>query len=383
MDEKVEREQKEKKVLNVLPANKGKRFLAFLGDFFLNFILAYLLFIIAVLPLGQLFTSYSVREKTNTDNIALRSDVLKANKLLFFSDNVDKSDVLYNASFTFYCYFSYYVYEEENPANARYSQYGHKEENEIFRHYFVDIAHSESKYFEFFDSYNKGTYFTRNGNVINMVEDVKTLIFPAFDKSDTPSKDADKIIEKMESDFFYPMYSEMMNMIQKETDLFYGGYSYNQLQKSILGFNEYIKTLTIYCSFITIFLSTAVLYLIIPLANHNHKTITMMIMRLERVNSDTLEIVKVPKVIINFVYALLTSFIIAFFVPATFITIYGIFDIPILMIFGFFSILIMIVSLIFLLFNKFNMDMFDYFTRSVLLRTDTLDDIYRAKGYYI
>ena len=106
-------------------------------------------------------------------------------------------------------------------------------------------------------------------------------------------------------------------------------------------------------------------------------------MKIERVNKENLEIVKYPKIIVNFVYAFMFSLVIAFFIPATFVTIYGIFNLPILMIFGFFSILLMIASLIFLLFNSFNMDLFDYLTRTVLLKTSTLDDIYRAKGYYI
>ena len=109
----------------------------------------------------------------------------------------------------------------------------------------------------------------------------------------------------------------------------------------------------------------------------------MMVLKVERVNQENLEIIKPPKIIISFIYALLYSMIIAFFVPATFVTIYGIFDIPILMVFGLLSILLMLSSLIFLLFNKFNMDLFDFLIRSVLLKTSTLDDIYRAKGYYI
>ena len=383
MNETEINQSKEPKVLDVLPLNKGRRFLTFLGDFFLNFVLSYILFSIMVLPLGQVFTSYTARQTETTNNLSLRSDILKENKLLFFNEEAEKIDVLYNASFTFYCYFSYYVYDEVGPANVRYDQFGHKPENDIFHHYFVDIAANESKYYEFFDLYNKDLYFTRSGSTIAMKEDLKTLIFPYFDKSDEPSKDADEKIGELEKSFFYPMYSEMMSMVEKVTDLFYNGYSYNDLQKKIQAFDKYTNTLAMVCSYITLFLSTGILYLLIPLLNKNHRTLTMMILKVERVNKDTLEIVKYPKVILNFIYALFASMIIAFFVPATFVTIYGIFNITVLMIFGILSLLIMISSLIFLLFNKFNMDLFDFFTGTVLLKTSTLDDVYRAKGYYI
>lgn len=383
MDEKELEQVKEKKILDVLPLNKGRRFLVFLGDFFLNFVLSFILFSIMVLPLGKVMSSYTARQQEAEANLSIRSDILKENKLLFFIEEAEKIDVLYNASFTFYCYFSYFIYDEANPENARYTQFGHKQENDIFRHYFVYIAHNESKYYEFFDLYNNGKYFTRTGSTIVMNEELKILIFPCFDKSDEPSTDADNKIGELENSFFYPMYSEMMSMIEKVTDLTYGTYSYNVIQKKILAFDEYNKTLAIVCSFVTLFISTGVLYLLIPLLNKNRRTITMMVLKVERVNQENLEIIKPPKIIISFVYALLYSMIIAFFVPATFVTIYGIFDIPILMVFGLLSILLMLSSLIFLLFNKFNMDLFDFLIRSVLLKTSTLDDIYRAKGYYI
>lgn len=383
MSDELVKESSQKKVLDVLPLNKGKRFLLFLGDFFLNFILAFIMFSLMILPLGKLVTNYSGRQEQAQNNLSLRSDILKGNKLLFFNEEAEKIDVLYNASFTFYCFFSYFIYDEENPSNVRYEQYGHKNENDIFRHYFVDIAKQEDKYYTFFDLYNKGQYFERSGDSFVLKNDLKELIFPYFDKSDEPSEDAGEKIGELEENFYYPMYSEMMNMVENETDLSFNGNSYNDLQKKIINFDKYSNNLAVFCAYITLFLSTGILYLLVPLLNRNHKTVTMMIMKLERVNREDLEIVKNPKVVIGFIYSFLTSLIIAFFIPAVFLTIYGIFNIPVLMIFGLLSLLLMISSLIFMLFNSFNMDLFDYLTRSVLLKTSTLDDIYRAKGYYI
>lgn len=375
--------QNKQKVLDVLPLNKGRRILLFLGDFFLNFVLSFVMFSLMILPLGKVITNYTGRQEQAQKNLSLRSDILKENKLLFFNDDAEKIDVLYNASFTFYCFFSYFVYDDENPVNARYEQYGHKVENDIFRHYFTDIAHEENKYYDFFDLYNKNQYFERSGDEYTMNSELKTLIFPYFDKSDEPSEDADKKIGEMEDSFFYPMYSEMISMVENKTDLHYNGYSYNDLQKKILAFDNYSNNLAVVTAYITLLVSTGILYLLVPLINKNHKTVTMMIMKLERVNKENLEIVKTPKVVINFVYALLSSLLIAFFIPAVFVTIYGIFNIPILMIFGLLSVALILASFVFLLFSAFNMDLFDFLTGTVLLKTSALDDIYRAKGYYI
>ena len=381
MEENIKEEKKE---INVMPLGVGKRILCFLGDFFLNFVLAYILFNVMVLPLGRLMTSYTNRKEITETNLSIRSDIFKQNKIMFFNGEVDKTDVLYNTSFTFYCFFSYYVYDEESPSNAKYTQYGHKVENEVFHHYFFDIANNRDKYYEYFDKYNaKSGYFLKNDNIYTLKDDVKTKIFPCFDKSDVISQDGDKLIGQMENNFFYPMFSEMMTMIEKVTDLTYNGYSYNKLQSEIRGFEQYQKNLAIGCAFITLLISTGILYVMVPLLNKRKKTLTMMIMKIERVNADDLNLVKPAKIIINAIYAYLYSFVIAFFIPATFLTIYGIFSVSILMIFGIFSILLSITSLIFLFINSFNMDLFDYLTRSVMLTSDTLDEIYRAKGYYI
>lgn len=377
-------EKKEPQVLNVLPTTKGRRILTFLGDFFINFILSFIIFTAIVLPTGQKASNYWGRRDRVNESIYLRSEVLYGNKLLFQRESIDQTEMLYNASYTFYCFFSYYIFDEETPVTARDKQYGHKEENEIFRHYFVDIAHNETDYYRLFDLYNPNSkYFTKTGNVYTLNANIKEKIMYHVDSSDSPSGDGNALAGELEDNFFYPMYSEMMTSIENKTDLYWNGYTYNGLQTIIKNFDKYTNNLTIATSFIALFISVGLIYLAFPLLNRNHKTPTMMILRMERVNKENLEIAKKPVVVINFIYSYLVNMLSCFFIPTTFITIFGVFNIPVLMIFGFFSLLLMVASLIFLLFNKFNMDLFDYLTRSVLLKTETLDDVYRAKGYYI
>ncbi len=377
-------EKKEPQVLNVLPTTKGRRILTFLGDFFINFILSFIVFTAIVLPVGQKASNYWGRRDRVNESIYLRSEVLYGNKLLFQRESIDQTEMLYNASYTFYCFFSYYIFDEETPVTARDKQYGHKEENEIFRHYFVDIAHNHADYYRLFDLYNpNGKYFTKTGNVYTLNANVKEKIMYHVDNSDSPSGDGNALAGELEDNFFYPMYSEMMTSIENKTDLYWNGYTYNGLQSYIKGFESYTNTLAWITSLSALLLSTAVIYLAIPLLNKNHKTPTMMILRMERVSRENLEIAKKPVIVINFIYSYFVNLVSSFFIPTIFVTIYGVFNIPVLMVLGIFSLLLMFSSFIFLLFNKFNMDLFDYLTRSVLLKTDTLDDVYRAKGYYI
>ena len=77
------------------------------------------------------------------------------------------------------------------------------------------------------------------------------------------------------------------------------------------------------------------------------------------------------------------SFVIAFLIPVGLVTFPDLFNISVLFIFGLLSLMLMLTSLVFLLANKFNRTIFDYFSRSVYLSTDELDEVYRAKGYYV
>lgn len=376
-------QNEEKEVLNVLPLGKGKRILLFLSDFFLNFILGFLLFMVAVLPIGKGVTNYSNRNNGYITNCTERGEILYGTQLLFDSGKVEKSQIVYNTSYTYYVYLSYYVIDEVNPTNVEFKQYGHKEENEIFRHYFNDIAQKHDDFIRLFDLYNAtDNYFERVDNVITLKEEYKNQIAAYFDTSDKESEIADQYMENIEKHLFYPMFSEVMTMIDK-TDLVYNGLSYKDIQQKIQAFEKYVNSLAVVTGIVTVVLSTGILYLLIPMLNKNHKTLSMMIMKVERVNLQSLDIIKKPALIISFVYALFTNLIISFFVPMGFLTFYEVFNLPILMTFGILSLVLQIGSMIFLFINQYNMTMFDYFVRCVYLKTETLDDIYRAKGYYI
>ena len=381
--ENVELENKAPEVFDVLPLDKGKRILVFLADFFLNFILAFLLFTIAGLPLGKAFSGYTKKNSDYVTNLTERADILYENKILFNSKNVDRSNIIYNASFTYFCFLSYFCFEEENPTNVEYEQYGHKEENNIFRHYFIDIMKDEKSYISFFDLYNNNkSYFVRDNLTITLKSEYRSQIYPFFDKGDVQSKEADRMMEEIETTLFYPLYSEVMSSIEKN-DLTYGDLSYVAVKNKITTFEKYVYNLAVGASLSSLLLSSAILYVLIPFLNKNKKTISMMIMKVERVETTSLDIIPKSKVVISFIYAFVSNMLISFFIPLGFLLIFELFNIPLLMLLGFLSIALMLASLVFLLVNNFNMDLFDYLTRFVYLKTDTLDDIYRKKGYYI
>ena len=374
----------EQKVVDVLPLGKWRRILSFLGDFFLNFMLAFLFFAVAVLPLGKVFSNFDSRNNEYTSNLTLRSEILYENKIIFNSGKVDKSEIIYNTSYTYYVYLSYFSFDEENPEHVEFNQYGHKQENDVFKHYFVDILHDEDKYFSLFDGYNqKHQYFEKEVASYVLKAAIKAEIKTFFDTTDRPTGTCEKYMSEIETSIFYPMMSEVMTLVKTYDLKDSGGHSYNEVVRSIKNFESYINTLAVITSFTSIFLSSTILFLIIPLCNKTHKTLTMMIMKIERIDINSLKITAKWQVIISYIYQLFMSMFVAFFVPIGLLTIHEVFNITILFVFGLLGLLLIIASFIFLLFDKFNRSMFDYFTRTVFVSISTLDEIYRSRGYYI
>ena len=72
-------ENQEKKVINLVPLKKGKRILLFLADYFINFILGFLLFVVACYPLGKLMTGYTAKTNDYDTNLVNRGEILVHN----------------------------------------------------------------------------------------------------------------------------------------------------------------------------------------------------------------------------------------------------------------------------------------------------------------
>ena len=371
----------EKKVVNVLPLGKGKRILAFLADFFLNFIFAFLLFVIAAFPLGKAFTDFNAKQTTYFNNLDKRAEVLIGNKLIFDSGDVEISDIQYNLDYTSDCFLSYYAFSEETPSNAKYNQFGHKAENQVLHTYFLSIVNEEEKFISLFDKYNsKKSLFERSGTTITLKADVVDQVAPNFIKNESVSKVGKTYISDIKNTVFLPMFSEIMDSVSKN-DLTYNEISYNAVHKQVLGFENYVRKMITYVSLITVFISTFILYFVIPIVNRSRKTLGMMIMKIERVNIFTFNHLKKRELLLSLIYQFFIVFIISFFIPMTSISFAEMFRIQLLFFIGMFSIFMMVINFIFLMFDQYNRTLFDRLLSSVYMSNAELDDIYRAKGY--
>ena len=376
-------DNQEKKVINLDPLKKGKRILLFLADYFIDFILGFLLFVVMVYPLGKVMTGFSAKKDVYNANLELRGQILIGSKIIHNSHDVDIYNISYNVDFTSDCFLSYYAFDEESPSNMRYNQFGHKEDNKVFHTYFINILGDENKFITLFDKYNeKFSYFERSGANLTLKSEIRNQVKPNFIKGEECSQVGKEYVSKIKSSVYLPMFSEIMESI-KTSDLIFEDHSYNQTQSAIIGYEKFTLNLITATALIAVFLSSSVVYLIIPLCNKGRKTIGMFIMNIEVVNIRSLGYLKKREQVLRFIYSLFQVFLISFFVPMTSIPFVEMFRIQLLFIILLFSLAFMLINMTAILFDQYNRSLFDRLLGVIHLKTADLDEVYRAKGYYL
>lgn len=383
-------EENKKQPVDIFPLGKGKRMLAFLADFFLNFILTFVLFNAAAMPLTNLAFGATARQNRSDNAAKEQFEVLYANKVMFYEDEAsDKYFYNKDVEITLNSYLSYYGLDETDTV-AGHPQYGHKIENEVLLHFYKDIRNKFDTYKSSIEKFNKEhDYFVINGDNISLIDEVKWNVRLSF-YSPSDMSEAGKLAVGYLQDFFLNAYGEVFNDIQKN-DLTYKKVidehetviSYLALKAIVDDCEKKMQTQIIVAVVAAYVISSLVLYLVIPLINKDSKTVAMILMHLERIGTNNLFFLKKSESALLLVYSLVFNLPILFFMPMTQVDFSYLFNITPLMstlTIGFFS---WIVSFLVIMFSAFNQALSDKLSRSVLISEADLDEIYRAKGYNV
>ena len=376
-------EQKEKVVVEVTPIKKGRRVLVFLADFFLAFLATFVFLNVMVMPIAQAITGFDAKKNAHNNSLKMMYKILYENKVVLPYAGNDDNDLNSNVEYTFNCWLSYYSLDEETSPDTKYPQYGHKVDNKVIYHYFIDIRNNNESYVSLFEHYNDtNKYFVYDTNDYKLNDLVKEKVAPYLDPKVESGSETKTLVKNIKSNVFLPMFAEVFTDI-KQNDLTYEENSYNHCQAVINEFDQFTKVLLSFTVLIAHFLAVTVLYLVIPLINKNRKTIAMMMMRIERVNISRLYICKRVEMIGTYVYALVTNALYTIILPISFVSLAFIFSINTIVILSLLSLVLVLTSLIFMLFNPYNRTLSDVVSKSVLISTDKLDEIYRARGYNV
>lgn len=366
--------------VDIQPIGKRKRILVFLADFFITFIIAFILMNAAVFPLGTLFTGNNEKSQNATEAEVLRDNILYGNEILFYKNTDDKYVYEKNLEYTFERYLSYYAFDSENAVNPE-EKYGNSKVNEVIYHYWNDIRGDLTTYKNYVKDYLKEyPCLEKDGDLFKLTSQAKSQMQLHFLSNEDMSKDGARWYENMKQ-FFLNNYSLVMSDV-KTNNLSYNGNSYSQYQKLLDEYDTYYDQVLIVCSFISFVLGWFTNFLIFPLINKNNKTIGMLFLKRMRIGTNNLYLTSKKEVVLHSVLALPFNIASMAFMPLFYVSFFYLLNMPFL--FGSFivSIVLIIASFIVLMFNKFNQTLFDLITRSVLITNESMDEINKAKGYY-
>lgn len=374
----MEQVENNEKIIELAPLSKGKRMLAFLADFFITFIFSFILFNLATFPLAKV--SFDTESKSNeiTYYDKAANEVL-INSMLLFPNTLATNDFVEYVDYTFKCFLSYYAFDDENvdPNNP---QFGHKNENEVVRHYMVDMHDNETGYIEAFSKENTDNYFTIGNSAldIKLKDEYKVAFANELIEIQDESKYSTQMVNVRDHLFARLYYLNVYNDIVKN-DLVVDGVSFNECMKNVSRLNNQLSWIATGTALITVFISVSIFYLVIPLIQKERKTIALMMMKIYRVNQKSFAFQSRLEALLGWLYQLIFNLSYALFMPILFFGVAYCFSLPLLAQFFILSTMLMIISFVSILFNQFNRSMSDVLTQSVLIPSDEMDNLYKIE----
>lgn len=385
MEEVIENNSKEP--IDIHPLKKGRRILVFIADFFIHYIICFLLFNVLVAPLGKAFTSFSTK---NSEHIALTSEMYRhyyRSGVLLSDGSFDSNDTTAGIEYTYRCFLSYYVLDAEESIDSSHPQYGHKLANDTIHHFYVDIRNNEESYINNFKHYNQtNNYFVFDdfSKSFNLKNEVKSELYTFYDPKDAMGETGQAYYNNIMTELFNPLMAEVMSDIEAN-DLHYEGEqsSFLECKNRILALEKYHENLMTICTVIAHFVSWAALFLILPLIRKDHKTLAMLFMKIERVDFYSLNYIKRKSIVFSSFYYLFLMMLGMMFIPSLLVPFNNLFALHFLMYGTIFSLVLILANLIFLLLNQYNRTLIDFWSNSLYLSEEEMNEFYRARGYNI
>lgn len=382
----MEEVEKKTNYVDIAPLKKGKRILTFLADLFLNFILAFLIFNILVSPTAKKICDF---ETLNTNHEVYTNKMYSLfykNNLVYKSPDLPEYDLTDNIDYTYNYFLSFYACGSETVLEDG-SNLGNKIENEVLYHYFNDILGENDKYLEHIKTYNESNLFTFDETSVTGIKlknDVAVELEAYFDVRNEMSQIGKDYYSKIKNEIYLPIFAEVMESI-KTNDLTHADVdmSYIECTTEIAKLEKFHKNLLAICSVISYIFSCLLYYFLIPVLTENRKTLAMVFMRNQRMEYETLGKLKNIHFIGSAFYSIITNASLIMFLPMILVPFNYLFSINALLYTSVISLIFGIIGLVFILASKFNRSWGDILTSMVYISNDSLDAIYRSKGYKI
>lgn len=344
--------------------------LAFLADAALLFLCSFAFFHLAYYPIISTATSLSSSQEEYVEAMNKRDNVLYGSNLLFYDESSsDKTATSFstNLSYTCDCYIKLLCGKGESKYDA-------------FNNYYSLIKGDQSKYLSFMKQRDSSTSFFDFSSTPKLADAYIEEFLPFFEEGNSPTKKGQDDYSSFQKDFFLPSYSVMLEDI-KTNDLVYEGISYKAEQSVVEGFKNKVNVVVCSSAGGAYLTSLLLLNIVVPLISKTRKTLGLIFLKEERVDANRLIPIKRSKLILTTVYTLFFSSFFVFLLPWPVISFNELFTIPALWIISLISLILDLVSLGFLLFDQLDRTLTDKLTLISYIDEESMDAIYRAKGY--
>ena len=369
--------------IDIHPVSKWRRILLFLGDFFIHFMLGVLIMSVVVVPIASIFV--------RTDNVKAyeaekrRDDVLYEYKLLFYKSientggKYQRYDFDSDLVYTCNRFLAYYTFSDSASLDPDYPEYSHLEENEIIKTYYVTIRSDSVTYYDLFTKLNKDKdLFVIEGNNISLKQEVIDEVRVFFKPGESLGPKGQGYYDSFK-DFFSAIFGVVIQDIYNKDLVDSKGNSFVQNQQIITYIsNRYYSVIAI-CASIAYVLSWALVYVLYPLINRGNRTPTGSIMKIDRLAFKHLTQLNKGETFITSFYSLFLNLPFIMFLPLSYTTFIYSLKIPVLPILSIIVAFVLLVDLFIILFNSFDRSIIDLLSQTVMVSSDEVDGIIKAK----
>ena len=370
-------EETKENIIEIRPVTKWKRFLVFLADYFITFIISFTLFNLAIFPLAKVV--FNTQKQSEQALVLERkaTNLLKDDGYLF----VPSADASFeeDVNYTFKVFLSYYAFNEETP-DAQHPQYGHRLENEVIRKYYENVINDTSLFISDFKEVNKADEMFIVGDSVDSIalkDDYKTMLANELLEVSDESKYSNAMLNFRDHVFAKLFYLHVYDHIMTN-DYVKDGVSFKKCLEEARDIMRSLQWVATGSVLFTILVSWSITFVVYPLINKDRKTIGAHAMRISKLHYKSLGPINKSSVMIQSFYQFLFVLSSGLFLPILFFGMSYTFNLPLLFILSFISFGLMIVSGLFILFNEYNRSGMDLLTNIVLLPDSEIDMMYRV-----
>lgn len=369
-------EEQEQNIIELKPLNKWKRFLLFLGDYFVAFIISFALFNLAVFPLAKIICNTQTRSEQAAYLEQKALNMLKEDKYLYSPTAASSFEDRVN--YTFKVFLSYYTFDGDSIPED--TQYGHKEENEVIRAYYKNVIKDESLYIKGFKSVNTDDMFIVGDDVMSIAlkDEYKGRLANELLEIKDESKYSqamtnirDHVFAKL---FYLHVYSHITEHDYVKNNESFNGYLNDA--KNIMKSLQWVASGAV---LVSVVISWSIVYVVYPLVNKEKRTITMSAMCLSKLNYKMLSPITNKDVMIQSFYHFILALSSVMFMPILYFGLAYSFNLPLLFVISAISLGLAIVSGIFIFINEYNRSASDILTNVVNIPTSEIDNMYRER----